>query len=269
MAAAIAFLSDFGLEDHYVGVVKGVIAGIAPGVQIIDISHSIAPYSIAEGAFLLLASYRYFPEKTVFLAVVDPGVGGERAGLAIRAGGRIFVAPDNGLLAPVLLREPGFEAVALDAERLGLSPHPTFHARDLFAPVAARLADGMDPDEAGPRTVPLLSPPWDFEASGEVLKGEVIHRDRFGTLVTSIPNSELELWAQTGKRLFLLEMDSRSFQIPLSTTFCDVQKGALTLLKGSSGFVEVAVNQGDASALLGASTGAGVLIKKHPGHVHW
>src|SRR5579871_1946739 len=141
----VALLTDFGLADGYVGVMKGVILGIAPGAQVVDLSHDVPPQDIASGAWLLSTAWRSFPAKTVFVAVVDPGVGTERRPVALIAGERYFVGPDNGLFSDVLDASPAERAVILDDAAYFATPHPsaTFHGRDIFAPCGAHLVAGV------------------------------------------------------------------------------------------------------------------------------
>ncbi len=247
MAPVIALLTDFGTEDHYIGAVKGAILSLAPDAVLVDISHQVEPFSVSQGAFLLLAGHGVFPKGTIFLAVVDPGVGGQRAALVVEAGEWLFVGPDNGLLTPTVEQIGAYRAFAVDAGRLGLQPHPTFHARDLFGPVAAMLARGAAPEEVGPPAIIHGRMPWGVIEEGGVLKGKIIHRDHFGSLITSIPNPSLEPMIAAGHRRFRCRIGGREAVLPLSKTYCSVAKGAPTLIQGSSGFVEVAVNRGSAA----------------------
>ncbi len=263
MAAAIAFLSDFGYKDHYVGVVKGVILSHAPACSIIDIAHSVPAYDISQGAYLLLASYAYFPKGTVFLAVVDPGVGGDREGVVIEAGGYVFVGPDNGIFAPVMTKEHHFRAFAIDAALCGLGdPHSTFHARDLFAPVAAWLAQGRNPETLGPPIQPDQEMPWRFSHDDRGLLGEIIYCDTFGTLITSIPNEALNGRDNGDPMPYVVEIGKRRTRLNLVETYCSVAEGTPALIRGSSGFVEVAVNMGSAAEMFGMGKGATIVIHK-------
>lgn len=252
-------LSDFGNSDVYVGVMKGVIAGIAPGSSIIDLTHDLTPFSPGAAAFALQASYRYFPSGTVFCAVVDPGVGSEREAVAVRA--RVgkseyrLVCPDNGLLTPLLAQVS--QAVAIENEDYLLpAVGSTFHGRDLFAPAAAHLAAGaslaglgraLDADTLVRLDWPAPRP------AGNGWSGKVIHVDRFGNLVTNLTREHLT--GASGS--WQLEIAGVSVTGP-STTFSDVALGDLLAYFGSAGYLEFAVREGSARSRLGADVGAEV-----------
>jgi len=183
----IALLTDFGLDDHYVGVLHAVLENRAPGIPRIDLGHGVPPGDLRAGAFLLRESWTYLPEDTVVLVVIDPGVGGPRKAVAVRCGSRHVVGPDNGIL-----RAPGLPDEAVDLGRPeGIST--TFHGRDLFAPAAARLAMGAGIDDLGIQLDPLFlvpSPLPDPVATTDGWDGEIIHVDHFGNLITNIPASD-------------------------------------------------------------------------------
>lgn len=233
----IVLLSDFGLSDVYVGVMRGVIASIAPGVPVVDLTHGVPPQAVAVGARWLAESWRYFPEGAVFVAVVDPGVGTARRPVAVRAGGRTFVGPDNGLFALL----PVDEAREITAP-WGLTPRSaTFHGRDVFAPVAARLAAGAAFDEVGPRVEALL-PLVEPRPRGGV--GEVLWVDHFGNLVTNLPGRAAGVVRCAGR------------DAPVVGTYGEAPPGALVALTGSGGWLEVAVVGGSAAHRLGVGAGA-------------
>src|SRR5580658_2581819 len=193
-ASTIAILTDFGYRDHYVGAMRGVIATIAPDARVIDLTHGIPPQQVIAGAIALRESWRYFPRRTIFLAVVDPGVGTARAPIAIetRAGAR-FVGPDNGLLSLAANEAGPWRAVKLAAPRYRLTKvSTTFHGRDIFAPAAAWLARGDQVAKLGPRLAKIheLQLPQPLQ-DGRVLRGEVIYCDGFGNLVTNIDRAGL------------------------------------------------------------------------------
>lgn len=253
-ARLITLTTDFGLRDHYVGVMKGVIAGIAPGARIVDICHEIPAYNVAEGAFTIAQSYRWFPTGTIHVAVVDPGVGSARRPIVAEAGGHVFVAPDNGLLSQVFERATP-SVFSVDIERYALKPASrTFHGRDIFAPVAAHLANGVAPTETGAAIadfirLELASP---TEVSPGAWRGRVLHIDRFGNLVTSIPIEFLDESA-TNFRLKVGGLEvTRS-----ANSYAEAPAEAFAIA-GSSGFVEVSVNQGSAAKRAGVATGAPV-----------
>jgi S-adenosylmethionine hydrolase len=184
----LTLLTDFGTEDEYVGVMKGIILSIAPDVRLVDLSHQVPPQDIRRAAFLLMNAVPYFPPDTVHLAVVDPGVGTARRPVAVRTPAGTFVGPDNGLFSWVLERVPEWTAVEIrePAYQLPLASS-TFQGRDIFAPVAAHLAAGVPLEKLGPRVEdPVWLPPPRLEISDFVAEGEVLYADRFGNLVTSI-----------------------------------------------------------------------------------
>ncbi|HLY66161.1 MAG TPA: SAM-dependent chlorinase/fluorinase [Chloroflexota bacterium] len=241
----VGLLTDFGLQDHYVGVVKGVIAGIAPGIQVVDISHAVTPQSILAGQRLLLASVPYFPPGSVFLAVVDPGVGTARRPLALRSAGCSFVGPDNGLFTPWL--ESDWQAVELIAPALRLPVvSSTFHGRDVFAPAAAHLALGMPLERFGPRvTDPVrLLPPEPLRRDDGTIVGEVVYADHFGNLITNVRPPSV-----SGAARF------RDRQLRLAPTYGSAAPGELLALLGSEGELELAIRDGNAAQQLQASAG--------------
>jgi hypothetical protein len=241
----ITLLTDFGTADSYVAEMKGVLFSRAPGVTIVDISHQIAPGDIRAGQYLLHRTWKHFPEGTVHLAVVDPGVGTERRALAAECGGQRFVAPDNGLLS---FLPPNGRFVSLP---IPAGAAPTFHGRDVFAPAAAALAGGEALESLGTAiTDPFCSPLPPPSHDGTTVVGEVIYVDRFGTLVSNISPSAVE----PGVRIRVGGVDVG----PLRRTFADATRGALVAFTGSGGTVEVAVRDGSAARLLGVGVGAEV-----------
>jgi S-adenosylmethionine hydrolase len=267
--------TDFGTEDEYVGVMKGVILSIAPEVRLVDLSHQIPPQDVRRAAFLLMNAVPYFPPDTVHLAVVDPGVGTERRPLAVRTPAGTFVGPDNGLFSWVLARVPEWGAVEIrePAYRLPLVSS-TFHGRDIFAPAAAYLAAGVPLERLGPRlTDPVRLPPPRLEVSDFAVKGEVLYADRFGNLVTSIgrfrwdgdrlvlapafrPASGEVTVGVAAARVVLAGVELQGVR----RTYGEVAVGEPLALVGSSGFLEIAVRQGSAAAALGALPGTLVTL---------
>jgi S-adenosylmethionine hydrolase len=246
----LTFLTDYGLADSYVAEVKGAILALDPAARIVDVTHLVPPGAVASAAYLLGRAWPRFPAGSVHLAVVDPGVGTSRAGLAFRAGGHFFVGPDNGLFSEVFAALEG-DLVALD-ELPGSSA--TFHGRDVFGPAAARLLMGYPPATLGrplgraPVVLPALVP---FH-QGAALVGEVIHVDHFGTLVTNIPVARVAPGAEVSYHATPVG--------PLRRTFADVPSGELLALAGSGGRVEVAVRDGSAALRLGAGLGSEVRV---------
>lgn len=262
----IALLTDFGHSDPYVGVMKGVILARSPATQIVDLTHQVPPQSVLEGAFLLETAWRYFPNGTVFLVVVDPGVGSARKRLAVRAHGMTFIGPDNGCLSSVLSddargqRDAGapykpalcslqanITAVSIaDLSLLGSTVSATFEGRDVFAPAAGVLASGGSIDDLGPRVEAMQAYPA-FRAPGG--RGLVIHVDTYGNLITDIRAVDVEAASR-----FVIDGQ----QVPLVRTYADAPAGGLVAIAGSSGFVEIAVANGSAAARLEAGMGATV-----------
>ena len=255
----IALLTDFGLHDHYVGTMKGVALGICPDATLVDISHDVAPQDLLGAALELAASYRYFPARTIFLVVVDPGVGSTRRGIAVEAGDYGFVAPDNGVLSGVLELHPPKRVVELTETRYARSSiSRTFEGRDRFAPAAAWLANGVDLSALGrpvSSLVRLDMPP--VRASGDGVDGEVLRVDRFGNLITNIEDTTLARMSGP------LHVQIGAFVIsPVVSTYADVEAGALCALVGSSDRLEIAVNGGSAATLLDVGRGAVVRVRR-------
>jgi S-adenosylmethionine hydrolase len=267
MRAVVALLTDYGTQDHYVGAVKGAILAADPDASVVDIVHDLPPHDIQVAAFALDASYRAFPAGSVFLAVVDPGVGSERRALALEAGGYRFVGPDNGLFTLVLAEHA--DARVHEITNAGLFRHevsPTFHGRDVFAPVAGRLAGGMALAEVGPKVAdPVLFAVEGCHAVGkDAWESPVIHVDRFGNLVTAFSALDLEeILAGVGGDPNQVLVTVEGIAMPLVQTFADVAEGEPCAYFGSSRRLEIALNRGNASRVLGAARGAPVRIRRH------
>lgn len=254
----IGLLTDFGLSDPYVGQMKAVLARKAPACPLVDISHDVEPYNVAQAGFFLAASYLHFPKDAVILAVVDPGVGTERKIVGVLLDDQLLVAPDNGLLALALKTAWAGEVRAFDLSAAMDAPKKvshTFHGRDVFAPLAAWLALGGDPGSLGQEIDPgaLVSHAW----SEPVVRpgrahGHVLHIDRFGNCVL---NFEAEsLGTPQGLRL----ASPAGGPIDYVTTYADMPEGGPGLLEGSQGFLEIAVNQRSAAKKFGLSMGDAV-----------
>ncbi len=254
---AIALLTDFGLRDHYVGVMKGVALGICPDVTFVDISHGIPPQDVLAAALELDAAYRYFPAGTVFLVVVDPGVGTGRRPIAMDVGEYRFVGPDNGVLALVAGRSPSARVVELvNPQYARPTISRTFEGRDVFAPGAAWLASGVDVTSLGPpvMSVVRLCVPA-ARAGSHGIDGEVLRVDRFGNLITNIDRALLD--ALQGP--LAVEVSGRP--VPhVVATYAEAPARALCALVGSSGLLEIALNGADAAASLGIGRGAMVRV---------
>lgn len=259
MRPVIALLTDFGLQDHYVGTMKGVMTGICPDASLIDLTHDVPPQDVFAGALELAAAYRFFPAGTVFLCVVDPGVGSSRRAIAARAGTYTFVAPDNGLVS-LAVGEAPVDAVELTNPKYALEPvSRTFEGRDRFAPAAAWLAAGVELASCGRRINDIvrieLPPVW---AAGAVVDGEVIRVDRFGNLVTNIRSGVLDRLGHDGAR----DMTIAGRSIPIVSTYADVARGEAAALVGSSGYLEISVNGGSAATALGSGRGTPVRLAR-------
>lgn len=257
-SGVVTLLTDFGLSEPFVGVMKGVLCAAHPSVQVIDLTHGIAPGAVAAGAFWLERSFRYFPAGSVHCAVVDPGVGSARAAVVVAAERHFFVGPDNGLLAEVTLRAAHAETRAIDVRALGLTPAShTFHGRDVFAVVAGRLAARqLSFDELGPRVhLQVPSPVPGVVSEGNAFIGTVLTSDRFGNLITSLRASEVLPAVGAGFQLQLAGRTLRSLR-----TFADAAPGELLTLVGSFDAIEVAVREGSAAEVLGLLPGAPVKL---------
>src|SRR5512143_3915881 len=267
MRPVVALLTDFGLLDHYAGAMKGAILCACPDATIVDVTHEVPAHDVAAGALALEAAHRHFPEGTVFAAVVDPGVGSERRPIAARAGRWVFVGPDNGLFTYVLEADPGARVHLI--ANAGLMRVPTsavFHGRDIFGPVAGRLAGGFALDEVGPAVtdpVRLEQPPKTRTEDG--LTGAVVHVDHFGNLTTNLLEADLAALAEAGHEA--VEVWLGSVVLPLVRSYSDIAPGRPCALVGSSGRLEIAVRLGRAAALPGAGEGARVVVRRRPGGV--
>lgn len=257
----ITLLTDFGEEDWFVAAMKGVIATLAPKVRIIDITHQVPPGDIRRGALVWRCVYRSFPLGTVHLGVVDPGVGTTRGVLVVRAGGHLFVAPDNGLLSWVL-REEGETAVfQVNREDLFLpEASTTFHGRDIFAPLAARLATGLLPEETGSTSsTPVLLPkPMLRSLGGQSWETEVIGQDRFGNCLTSLTRQTVG--TEQAAALFLGIRDTEII-LPLEDCYGSVPGGQPLAVWGSCGFLELSVSGGSAARALDLKIGDQITVR--------
>lgn len=254
----LTLLTDFGLTEPFVGVMKGVVCSAHPQLRIIDITHGIRPGSVLEGAFWLERSYRYFPAGTVHCAVVDPGVGSRRAAVVVAAERHFFVGPDNGLLAEVTLHAAHAEVRAIEFERFGLRDvSATFHGRDVFAVVAAQLAAReLSFADVGPLVhLQVPSPIPGVVSEADHFVGNVLTADRFGNLITSLRASEVLPATDAPFRLELAGQTLRSVR-----TYADADPGELLALVGSFDAVEVAVRDGSALARLALAPGANVKL---------
>ena len=247
----ITLLTDFGLSDVYVGVMKGAIAQINPQLQVIDITHQIPSQNIAAARFCLMTAFAYFPAETVHVGVVDPGVGSKRRAIAVKCASCFLVGPDNGLFSGVLSRESAIASVELTNPQYWRTPQPssTFHGRDIFAAAGAHLANGVPLEELGRAVRPaslvqLEIPNCGVTATGAT--GFVQYVDRFGNLITNIPNNSIigNNWSA------IISNSSDTIHIPSGKTYSESKPGDLIAITGSDGWLEIAVNGGSAQSVL-------------------
>ena len=249
----IALLTDFGTHDHYVAAMKGVILSIDANANILDITHEIPPQDIAAASFMLKACYKDFPSGTIFVCVVDPGVGSERRAIVVETGSYKFVAPDNGLLNSVLAESNDFKAFSITNRKyMRRVISNTFHGRDIFAPAGGHLSKGVPPSEFG-EPVALEIEKITSSSSGPPTEAKVIHIDHFGNLVTDIRNEELPDGAG-------LEIDGRLIT-KVYDFYAQASVGELFLIKGSAGLIEISFRDGSARAELGVERGARLAVK--------
>ncbi len=261
--AIITLTTDYGTNDHLVGALKGVILKINPDATIVDITHNVTPFDLLDGALAIGSAYSYFPPKTVHVVVVDPGVGTERRPILVSAGNQYFVAPDNGVLSVVYEREPENLVVRhANAEHYYLTPvSKTFHGRDIFAPVAAWLTKNWQSSSMGEEIQDFkrFTLPRPREADGAV-KGVVLRTDSFGNLITNFRQEDLPETALNGGAINL-QVGTQAVN-KFVETFAQGNGTEPFAYLGSSGFVEIGVNKGNAARNLGLNRGATVVLTK-------
>lgn len=257
----ISLTTDFG--DLYPAAMKAVILGINPDVRIIDVTHSIRQAGIREGAFALYSLVPYFPAKSVHIGVVDPGVGTSRRALAIKAGPegeeQFFVGPDNGLIIPAARRLGNMEVYEITNREIMLNSEisATFHGRDIFAPVGARLSKGMPVETVGDKISDFVDLDFEnFGIDGQFLVGEVVYSDNFGNVITNIPEAAVLKFRTFGSQV---EVNGR--KVSFVQTYGFVGQGDALALIGSHGFLELAVNKGNAALQFGLRSGDPVAIR--------
>lgn len=259
----ITLTTDFGLTDEYVGVMQGVIAGRAPQARIIDLCHAVPPQDIRHAAYLIQASWRYFPPAALHVVVVDPGVGTKRRIVLLATDHGRFLAPDNGVLT-LLLDQPNCQAHAVTNPAFFLTPaSSTFHGRDLFAPVAAALATGTSPDSLGPSIAPselarLPMPEPRVAITAGTVDGEVMAIDHFGNLITNLTRDHLAPLADRPEQL-LVQLAGKPLGA-IRKAYADAAPGEALALFGSRDTLEIAINQGHAAHRLGATVGSRVRL---------
>ena len=257
----ITFTTDFGLSGHFAGTMKGVVAGIAPAARVIDISHDIAPYNVTEAAFVIAEAWPYFPQRTIHVVVVDPGVGSSRRPILAEAGGHYFVAPDNGVLSMVFETVAHKVRVIANPKFMRHEISRTFHGRDVFAPAAAHLARGAKAAEFGKliqdyvRTgIAKPSRAGRSRKNSDAWRGAILQVDRFGNLITNFAAAD---FAGIHSRPFEMRLGGRRIH-RLALTYAETAVGELFVIVGSSGYLEIAANQTSAAGVLGCSAGAPV-----------
>ncbi len=253
MNRIVTLLTDFGTSDYYVGAVRGVILSVDPTITIVDITHEVPPGGVRYGAFVLAHASRWFPKGTVHCVVVDPGVGTQRRPIVVQSDKGLFVGPDNGVLSLAIEGVQG--AWVIERFMVPEGAGDTFHGRDIFAPVAAKLAMGMPPDEVGSRVDDFQRMEWPRagrDAKGQ-FRGKVLFEDRFGNLITDVHSEDL------GPGQWQVRVAGR--RAPVARTFGDVDVGAVVAYPGSAGYLEVAVRNGSASEWLGVGRGAKVVVE--------
>lgn len=259
--AIITLTTDYGTNDQLAGTLKGVILRINPDVTIVDITHNVAPFDLLDGALTIGAAYSYFPAKTIHVVVVDPGVGTERRPLLVSANNQYFVAPDNGVLSVIYEREQANLVVRdANAEHYYLQPvSKTFHGRDIFAPVAAWLSKNWQTTSMGDEIEDFkrFALPRPKPSEGGV-KGVVMRADTFGNLITNFRAEDLPESALNGGSI-KLQVGTQSIT-RLVDTFARGNNGEPIAYLGSTGYVEIAVNRGNASRALGIGRGAAVIL---------
>ncbi|MBS1858298.1 MAG: SAM-dependent chlorinase/fluorinase [Acidobacteria bacterium] len=252
----LTLTTDFGLDDHYVGAMKGVILGICPNAQVVDISHGVKPFEITEGAYTIAQAWRCFPPRTVHVVVVDPGVGSSRRPILVEAGGQYFIGPDNGVLSMVYLAEPAKVRLISNQHLFRQPVSRTFHGRDIFAPVAAHVAAGLSPAYVGDPIDNYLKP--DFVKPHRTGKrtwiGQILKIDHFGNIITNFHVAE---FGDLTLRNFQLEMGPVCVNV-LARNYTECSPGELFLVLGSAGYYEVSMAQGSAAAKVKCESGAAV-----------
>jgi S-adenosylmethionine hydrolase len=261
----VTFLSDYGLQDEFVGVCHGVMLRIAPHLRIVDVHHNIYRQNILHGAVVLQQSLPYLPDS-VHLAVVDPAVGSERRAIAIESGwGEVFVGPDNGLLMPAAAASGGVKhVVELTDQRFMLTPKShTFHGRDVFAPVAAHIGNGVDLAELGEELQPSDLVPLDIPIAwvhDDHLHAEILQIDRFGNLQLNFGKEQLDKVGLNHGRACEVRVEGHRLTVSLGATFSDVEPGEFVLVEDAYRCISLAVNNGDAAAKLRAISGSTAIV---------
>ncbi|PYX34308.1 MAG: hypothetical protein DMG80_02750 [Acidobacteria bacterium] len=259
----ITLTTDFGLNDHFVGAMKGVILDLAPDAQIIDINHAVQPFDVLDGALSISQAYSYYPSGTVHMVIVDPGVGTARRPILVTGDRHQFVAPDNGVLSMIYDREERISVRHITAEHYFLQPRSnTFHARDIFSPVAAYLAKGVESGRFGDEITDYVrfAAPRPKPVDERTLRGVVLKIDRFGNLITNITPEDLPALFEAQPPAFKITVGSKGQATRMCTNYAEGSPGEVFGILGSMGFLEIAANRGSAFQLLGAGKGSEVSV---------
>ncbi len=265
MPKIVALLTDYGTKDQYAGSLRGAVLAACPEAQVVDITHEVKAHAVREAAFVLRATVPVFPAGTAFVTVVDPGVGGSRRGIAVKASGYYFVGPDNGVLSLILIDHP--EAEVRELTNAGLfrsNVSSTFHGRDIFGPVAGALVRGTAFEDVGPKIDDAFR--FQFKVpdiTADTIEGQVIYIDTYGNLISSIGGSVWQTFLDgAGGDLTEMVVEVDRVIVPVVTTFGDVPEDEACAYMGSTSRIEVAVNQGSAAKRFNTVLGAPIRLKR-------
>ncbi|HEX6502186.1 MAG TPA: SAM-dependent chlorinase/fluorinase [Terriglobales bacterium] len=258
----VTLTTDFGLQDHFVGTMKGVMIDINPDVKFVDICHAVQPFDVFDAALTIAQAYSYFPTSTVHMVIVDPGVGTARRPIVVSTEKHLFVAPDNGVLSLIYDREDRISVRTISADHYFLQPlSNTFHGRDIFSPISAYLSKGVDPARMGEEVTDYVrfSAPRPKPTENGALRGVVLKVDRFGNLITNITALEAPWLFQAEPQAFKITVGKREIT-QVRSAYADGAPGEVFAIIGSMGFLEIAANRGAASKLVEASKGTDVNV---------
>ena len=258
----ITLTTDFGLNDHFIGTVKGVLLNIVPDARIVDICHSVQAFDVLDGAITISQAYSYFPAGTIHMVIVDPGVGTARRPIILTSDRHQFVAPDNGVLSMIYDREERLSVRHVTAEHYYLQPvSNTFHAREIFAPIVAYLAKGVEADRFGDEVTDYVrfAAPRPKPADGNTMRGVVLKVDRFGNVVTNITPQDVPALFQEEPPDFKIAVGKREIT-QIRTAYAQGAPGEVFGILGSMGFLEIAANRGAAAQILGVGKGTEVNV---------
>lgn len=262
MSHIITLTTDFGTNDHFVGTMKGVILDLVSDAQIIDISHAVQPFDVLDGALTVSQAYSYFPAGTVHMVVVDPGVGTARRPIVLTGDRHLFVAPDNGVLSMIFDREERLSVRHVTAEHYFLQPlSNTFHGRDIFSPIAAYLAKGVDPARFGDEITDYVrfAAPRPKPVDEKTLRGVILKVDRFGNLITNITPQDLPALFGPQPKAFKISV-GKSQTNRMCNSYAEGAPGEVFVILGSMGFLEIAANRGSAAQIVAAAKGSEVSV---------